>query len=49
MYDLARLDHIYLENVHQFVEGAKSHANRHNKNDTFCPCVDCKKNYVAGF
>jgi hypothetical protein len=28
MYDLARIDLIYLENVRQFVEEAKMHANR---------------------
>jgi hypothetical protein len=42
MYDLARIDPMYLENVHQFVEEAKRHANRQNKNDIFCPCVDCE-------
>jgi hypothetical protein len=40
MYDLARIDPTYLENVRQFVEEAKRHANRQNKNDIFCPCVD---------
>jgi hypothetical protein len=28
MYDLARIDLIYLENVRQFAEEAKMHANR---------------------
>jgi hypothetical protein len=28
MYDLARIDPMYLENVRQFVEEAKRHANR---------------------
>jgi hypothetical protein len=42
MYDLARIDPIYLENVHPFVEEAKRHANSQNKNDIFCPCVDCE-------
>jgi hypothetical protein len=27
MYDLARINLMYLENVHQFVEEAKRHAN----------------------
>jgi hypothetical protein len=40
MYDLARIDPMYLENVQQFVQEAKRHANRQNKNDIFCPCVD---------
>jgi hypothetical protein len=40
MYDLARIDPIYLENVHQFVEEAERHANNQNKMDIFCPCVD---------
>jgi hypothetical protein len=42
MYDLVRIDHMYLENVRQFVEEAKRHANKQNKNDIFCPCVDCE-------
>jgi hypothetical protein len=42
MYDLARIDPIYLENVRQFIEDAKRHANSQNKNDIFCPCVDCE-------
>jgi hypothetical protein len=42
MYDLGRIDPMYLENVHQFVEEAKRHANRQNKNNIFSPCVDCK-------
>jgi hypothetical protein len=40
MYDLARIDPMYLENVRLFVEKVKRHANRQNKNDIFCPCVD---------
>jgi transcription initiation factor IIE alpha subunit len=36
MYDLARIDPMYLENVHQFIEEAKRHANKQNKNDIFC-------------
>jgi hypothetical protein len=31
MYNLARIDPMYIENVHQFVEEAKRHANRQNK------------------
>jgi hypothetical protein len=46
MYDLARIDPMYLQNVHQFVEEAKMHANRQNKNDIFCLCVDCEKKIV---
>jgi hypothetical protein len=42
MYDLTRIDPMYIENVCQFVEEAKRHANRQNKNDIFCPCVDYK-------
>jgi hypothetical protein len=42
MYDLARIDPMYLENVRQFVKEEKRHANRQNKNDTFYPCVDCE-------
>jgi hypothetical protein len=40
MYDLARIDPMYLENVRQFVDEAKRHANRQNKNDIFCHCID---------
>jgi hypothetical protein len=39
---LARIDPIYLENVHQFVEEEKRHANSQNKNNIFCPYVDCE-------
>jgi hypothetical protein len=42
MYDPARIDPMYLENVCQFVEEAKMHANRQNKNDIFCHCIDCE-------
>jgi hypothetical protein len=42
MYDLARIDPMYLENIHWFVAGAKRHANSQNKTDVFCPCVDCE-------
>jgi hypothetical protein len=38
MYDLAWMDPMYLDNVRQFVE----EANMQNKNDIFCPCVDCE-------
>jgi hypothetical protein len=38
MYDLARIDLMYLENVPQFVEETKSHANSQNKNDIFSLC-----------
>jgi hypothetical protein len=42
MYGLAMIDPMYLENVCQFAEEAKRHANSENKNDIFCPCVDCE-------
>jgi hypothetical protein len=42
MYNLARIDPMYLENVHRFVEEVKRHTNRQNKNDIFYPCVDCE-------
>jgi hypothetical protein len=42
MYDFERIVPMYLENVRQFVEKAKMHANNQNKNDIFCPCVDCE-------
>jgi hypothetical protein len=41
MYDLARIDPVYIENVHHFVEEAMRHANIEKKSDIFCPCVDC--------
>jgi hypothetical protein len=28
MYDLTRIDHMYLENIRQFIEEAKRHANK---------------------
>jgi hypothetical protein len=46
MYDLARIDPMYLENVCQFVEEAKRHAHSQNKNDIFCPCVDSENKIV---
>jgi hypothetical protein len=42
MYDLARIDPMYLENICQFVEEAKRHANKQNKNHIFCTLVDCE-------
>ncbi|WP_428025437.1 hypothetical protein [Arcobacter sp.] len=42
MYDLARIDPMYIENIRLFIEEAKGHANRQNKNDIFCPYVDCE-------
>ena len=42
MYDLARIDPVYIENVRHFVEEAMRHANREKKSDIFCPCVDCE-------
>jgi hypothetical protein len=41
MYDLARIDPVYIENVHHFVEEAMRHANREKKFDIFYHCVDC--------
>jgi hypothetical protein len=46
MYNLAKIDLMYLENVRQFVEEAKMHVNRQNKNDILCPCV-VYKNKIA--
>jgi hypothetical protein len=41
MYDLARIDPVYIEKVRHFVEEAMRHENREKKSDIFCPCVDC--------
>jgi hypothetical protein len=41
MYDLARIDPVYIENIRHFVKEAMRHANRERKSDIFCPCVDC--------
>jgi hypothetical protein len=46
MCDLTRIDPMYLENVRQFVEEAKRHANKQNKNDIFYPYVDCENKIV---
>jgi hypothetical protein len=40
MYDLTRIDPVYLENICLIVEEGKRNANRQNRNDIFCPCVD---------
>jgi hypothetical protein len=42
MYDLARIDPVYIKNVRHFVEEAIRHANRQKNTDIFCPCVDCE-------
>jgi hypothetical protein len=42
MYDLARFDPVYIENVHHFVEESLMHANRQKKVDIFCACVNCE-------
>jgi hypothetical protein len=41
MYDLARIDSVYIENVSHFIEEVMRHANRDRKCDIFCPYVDC--------
>jgi hypothetical protein len=46
MYDLARIDPVYIENVRHFVEEAMRHGNREKKSDIFCPCVDCDNKIV---
>jgi hypothetical protein len=46
MYDLVKIDLMYLENVRQFVEEAKRHANSQNKNNIFYLCVDCENKIV---
>jgi hypothetical protein len=47
MYDLARIDPMHLENIRQFFEEAKRHANKQNKNDIFYPCVDCENKIMC--
>jgi hypothetical protein len=42
MYDLVRIDPVYIENVLHFVEEAMRHAIRQKKTDIFCLCVDCE-------
>jgi hypothetical protein len=42
MYDLAIINPVYIENVHNFVEEAMRHTNRREKSGIFCPCVDCE-------
>jgi hypothetical protein len=46
MYDLARFDPVYIENVRHFVEEALMHASRQKKTDIFYPCVDCENKIV---
>jgi hypothetical protein len=41
MYNLAKIDPVYIENVHHFVEEAMRHANREKKSDIFGSCVYC--------
>jgi hypothetical protein len=40
MYDLARMNPVYIENVSHFVQEAMR-PNREKKFDIFCPYVDC--------
>jgi hypothetical protein len=46
MYDLARIDPMYIENIRRFLEEAMRHANREKKSDIFCHCVDCDNKIV---
>jgi hypothetical protein len=46
MYDFARIDSVYIENVCHFVEEAMMHANREKKSNIFYPCVDCDNKIV---
>jgi hypothetical protein len=46
MYDLARIDLVYIESVRHLVEEAMRHANREENSDIFCPCVDCDNKIV---
>jgi hypothetical protein len=46
IYDLARIDPMYIENVRHFIEEGMRHANRQKKIDIFCPCVDCENKIV---
>jgi hypothetical protein len=46
IYDLAKIDPVYIENVHHFLEEAMRHAKRQKKSDIFCPCVDCENKIV---
>jgi hypothetical protein len=41
MYDLVRIDPVYIENVCHFVEEVMRHVNREKKSDISCACVDC--------
>jgi hypothetical protein len=40
MFDLARIDHMYIENVRRFFKEAKRHANSQNKNNIFYLYID---------
>jgi hypothetical protein len=42
MYDLARIDPVYIENVHHFVEEAMRHANRQKSLIYFVPMLIVK-------
>jgi hypothetical protein len=49
MYDLARIDPIYIENVRHFVEEAMRHANRQKSPIYFVPVLIVKQNCVVRF
>jgi hypothetical protein len=42
MYDLARIDPVYIENVHHLVEEAMRHANRQKRLIYFVPVLIVK-------
>jgi hypothetical protein len=46
MYDLAKIDPVYIENICHFIEEAIRHANRQKKSDIFYPCADCENKIV---
>jgi hypothetical protein len=49
MYDLARIDPIYIENVRHFVEEAMRHANRQKSLIYFVPVLIVKQNCMVRF
>jgi len=42
MYNLSRLDPLYISEVHRFIDAAKNHAWRTKMEHIYCPYIDSK-------
>jgi hypothetical protein len=42
MYNLSRLDPLYIFEIHKFIDVVTNHAWRTKTKHIYCPCMDCK-------